>query len=73
MGHASIKVTLDLYAKWWNLEDHVAADALGVLGWQRDGSDGRLWSLSAPGMPLHGFGTAANSAPSLSRAHSSVG
>jgi hypothetical protein len=31
MGHSSTKVTLDLYAKWWNLEDHAAADALGVL------------------------------------------
>jgi integrase len=47
MGHSSIKVTLDLYAKWWNLEDHAAADALGVLvgsemaaRWQRRLSDG---------------------------------
>lgn len=31
MGHSSIKVTLDYYAKWWNLEDHAAADALGAL------------------------------------------
>lgn len=33
MGHASIKVTMDLYAKWWNLEDQAAADAHGdVVG-----------------------------------------
>jgi integrase len=31
MGHSSINVTLDTYAKWWNLEDHAAADALGAL------------------------------------------
>jgi integrase len=31
MGHSSINVTLDTYAKWWNLEDHAAADALGAV------------------------------------------
>jgi integrase len=31
MGHSSINVTLDTYARWWNLEDHAAADALGAL------------------------------------------
>jgi integrase len=31
MGHSSINVTLATYAKWWNLEDHAAADALGAL------------------------------------------
>jgi hypothetical protein len=30
MGHSSINVTLDTYAKWWNVE-HAAADALGAL------------------------------------------
>ena len=28
---SSINVTLDTYAKWWDLEDHAAADALGAL------------------------------------------
>jgi len=29
MGHASVKVTLDVYGKWFKLQDHAAADALG--------------------------------------------
>jgi hypothetical protein len=48
MGHSSINVTLDTYAKWWNLEDHAAADALGrwlAARWQRRPSD----SLAASG------------------------
>jgi integrase len=30
MGHSSIKITLDVYADWFQLRDHAAADELGV-------------------------------------------
>jgi hypothetical protein len=29
-GHSSIKITLDTYGKWFDLQDHAQADKIGA-------------------------------------------